>query len=78
IVIRPGRPSDLSFVRATLFESSKDSAVAHSITDAVYARRWRPLVDALVARYRLDVFADDELPDVILGWMLSDNVDTVV
>lgn len=72
-MIRPGRPTDENFVKASFFESSRDSSVAHSVSPLVYRRRWTQLIDRLVRRYTLTVFADDEAPDVILGWALHDG-----
>jgi GNAT superfamily N-acetyltransferase len=77
-VIRPGRPSDANFVKSSFFESSKDSAVARSVSPALYRRRWAPLIDRLVARHALTVFADDESPDVILGWALYSEPNLLV
>lgn len=77
-MIRPARASDLNFIKSSFFESSRDSAVAASMTPELYRRRWTSLVDRLVARYGVTVLADDESPDVILGWMLHDGAHLVV
>lgn len=77
-MLRPAKSSDLNFMKSSFFESSRDSAVAHSISPELYRRKWTALVGRLVARYGATVYADDESPDVILGWMLHDGAHVVL
>jgi GNAT superfamily N-acetyltransferase len=76
-MIRPARQSDLNFIKSSFFESSTDSAIAHSVAPELYRRRWTALIDRLVGTYPVLVFADDEAPDVILGWVLHDGAHVV-
>lgn len=76
VVVRPGVPSDHSFVLATWLRSFRHgSPFARRLIDAVYYANHHPLATAVLARSQLLVAALPDDPNVIIGYLLVEDLD---
>lgn len=76
IVFRNAKPEDLPLIYSSWLKSYRDSDFARSMTDTVYFKGHRQVLEGLVARCMNFVACDAEDPDHIYGWICaSKNAD---
>ncbi len=75
ILLRAAENQDVPFIISSWLRSNRDGPIGKVLTDTVYYREFKPLVQVLMSVVHVIVACDPERPEQVYGWICGERLE---